>query len=221
MLALTLFYHNARASVVAIAAGIVPFLFLPILDPLVNGGVLGLLASVSKHQGLDVPRLILTQILPHGVFELTAVCYATAVGLHLSAGTGRKAAAAWQARRARKAGQGAEPAITLAGAGTEASIEAAMREPRRRPEPRRAACASPGSSATPSARSSWSSCPSSPSPPSSRASSHRFSANQSGESALLGEACYGRIAPRCTAPALTPPARQRPAIRLFSDREFP
>lgn len=129
VLALTLFYHNARASVVAIAAGIVPFLYLPILDPLVNGGVLGLLASVSKHQGLDVPRLILTQILPHGVFELTAVCYATAVGLHLSAGTGRKAAAAWQAHRARKAGQGAEPGITLARAGTEASIEAAMREP--------------------------------------------------------------------------------------------
>jgi stage II sporulation protein M len=129
VLALTLLYHNARASVIAVAVGAVPFLSLSIFDPLLNGGVLGLLASVSKHNGLDVPRLFLTQILPHGVFELTAVCYATAVGLHLSAGTGRKVAAAWQARRARKAGGGTEPAVALAGAGTEASTGAATPEP--------------------------------------------------------------------------------------------
>jgi stage II sporulation protein M len=98
-LALTLFYHNARASAVAVAAGAVPFLFLPILDPLVNGGVLGLLASASKHQGLDVPRLFLTQVLPHGVFELTAVLYATSLGLYLSAAMGRKAVKSWKIRR--------------------------------------------------------------------------------------------------------------------------
>ncbi len=129
VLALTLLYHNARASVIAVAVGAVPFLSLSIFDPLLNGGVLGLLASVSKHNGLDVPRLFLTQILPHGVFELTAVCYATAVGLHLSAGTGRKVAAAWRARRAKKAGQGAEPAVALAGAETAASTGAATPEP--------------------------------------------------------------------------------------------
>ena len=96
VLALTLFYHNARASVVAVAAGVVPFLFLPILDPLLNGGVLGLLVSISKHQRLDVPRLVLTQILPHGVFELTAVLYATSRGAlsfggHGAEGPGRLA----------------------------------------------------------------------------------------------------------------------------------
>jgi len=99
VLALTLFYHNARASVVAVAAGAVPFLFLPILDPLLNGGVLGLLVSVTKHQGLDVPRLVLTQILPHGVFELTAVLYATSLGLYLSAGMAKKAVATWRKKR--------------------------------------------------------------------------------------------------------------------------
>ena len=118
VLALTLFYHNARASVLAVAAGAVPFLFLPILDPLVNGAVLGLLASVSKHNGLDVPRIILTQILPHGVFELTAVCYATSLGLYLSAGMGKKAAAAWRAKKARRPaaiapGSGAAPGAPL------------------------------------------------------------------------------------------------------------
>jgi stage II sporulation protein M len=99
LLALTLFYHNARASIVAIAAGVFPFLFLPILDPFINGGVLGLLASVSKHQGLDFPGLFLTQVLPHGIFELTAVLYATSLGMSLSAGMGKKAVAAWRRRR--------------------------------------------------------------------------------------------------------------------------
>jgi stage II sporulation protein M len=98
VLALTLFYHNSRASAIAIAAGVVPFLFLPILDPLLNGAVLGLLVSVTKHQGLDVPRLVLTKILPHGVFELSAVLYATSLGLYLSAGMGKKAVAAWNKR---------------------------------------------------------------------------------------------------------------------------
>jgi stage II sporulation protein M len=102
ILALTLFYHNARASVIAVAAGAIPFLFLPVLDPLFNGGVLGLLVSIAKHQHLAVPKLVLTQILPHGVFELTAVLYATAVGIYLSAAMGRKARAAWLKRRARR-----------------------------------------------------------------------------------------------------------------------
>jgi stage II sporulation protein M len=110
VLALTLLYHNARASVIAVAAGAIPFLFLPILDPFLNGGVLGLLVSIARHQRLDVPRLVLTQILPHGVFELTAVLYTTSLGLYLSAGLGKKAAAAWKARQSRRAGEGAAAA---------------------------------------------------------------------------------------------------------------
>lgn len=101
LMALSLFYHNARASAVAVAAGLVPFVFLPILDPVLNGGVLGLLVSITKHQGLNVPWLILTQILPHGVFELTAALYATSVGLYLSAAMGRRVRAARLEKRGR------------------------------------------------------------------------------------------------------------------------
>lgn len=109
VLSLTLFYHNARASVIAVAAGAIPFLFLPILDPVINGGALGLICSVSKHQGLNVPRLVLTQILPHGVFELTAALYATSVGLYLSMSLGKAAAAKWRRRKGRR-GDGHLPA---------------------------------------------------------------------------------------------------------------
>ena len=128
VLSLTLFYHNTRASILAAGAGVVPFAFLPILDPVINGAVLGLLCSFSQHQGLNVPRLVLTQILPHGVFELAAVLYATSVGLHLSAGLGRKVRAAWQARkRARSEGEAAEPrpADAAGGAGPEPAAEEA------------------------------------------------------------------------------------------------
>jgi stage II sporulation protein M len=118
VLALTLLYHNARASVVAMAAGVVPFLFVPILDPFLNGGVIGLLVSIARHQRLDVPRLVLTQIMPHGVFELTAVLYATSLGLYLSAGMGKTAVAAWRAWQDRRAGR------IAAGAGPESQPEA-------------------------------------------------------------------------------------------------
>jgi stage II sporulation protein M len=103
VLSLTLFYHNARASVIALAAGIVPFLCLPLFDPLVNGGALGLICSVSKHHGLSVPHIVLTQILPHGVFELTAVLYATSVGIYLSMSLGKAAVAKWRRRKRRRA----------------------------------------------------------------------------------------------------------------------
>jgi stage II sporulation protein M len=108
MLALTLFYHNARASIAAVVGGIIPFVFLPILDPVLNGGVLGLLASVGKHQGFDVPMLFLTQVLPHGVFELTAVLYVTSLGMYLSEGMGKKAVAAWRRRKGTRT-QGTYP----------------------------------------------------------------------------------------------------------------
>jgi stage II sporulation protein M len=92
-LALTLFYHNARASALAVAAGIIPFACLPALDPLANGAALGLLASVSKHQGLNVPLLFLKSVAPHGVVELPAVFYATSAGIYLSVSLAKRVVA--------------------------------------------------------------------------------------------------------------------------------
>jgi stage II sporulation protein M len=100
VLALTLFWHNTRVTVLWLLAGIIPYLFLPALDTLVNGGVLGLLVSIAKHQHLPVPRLIVTQILPHGVFELAGILYATSVGLYLSGTMARKVRAARRKKRA-------------------------------------------------------------------------------------------------------------------------
>ena len=111
VLALTLFYHNARASLLAVAAGGLPFLCLPILDPFVNGAALGLLASISKHQGLDVPLVFLKSVIPHGLFEVPAVLYATSAGLYLSVSLGRRVLARLRKRKAEgRAGAAPEPA---------------------------------------------------------------------------------------------------------------
>jgi stage II sporulation protein M len=98
-MALELFYHNARASAVAVAAGLVPFACLPALDPLANGAALGLLASVSKRRGFDVPLLFLKSVAPHGIFELPAVLYASSVGIYLSLAVGRWLLAALRRRK--------------------------------------------------------------------------------------------------------------------------
>ncbi len=90
VLALTLFYHNARASLLAAGAGFIPFLCLPVFDPLLNGAVLGLLTSIARHQGLNVPALVVTGILPHGIFELPAILYVTSVGIYVSLTLGRR-----------------------------------------------------------------------------------------------------------------------------------
>jgi stage II sporulation protein M len=108
-LALNLFYHNARASAMAVAAGIVPFACLPVLDPFLNGATLGLLASISKHQGLDVPLLFLKSVAPHGIIELPAVLYATSIGLYLSLSVGRMLLAAWRKKRKEREDESLAP----------------------------------------------------------------------------------------------------------------
>jgi stage II sporulation protein M len=108
-LALNLFYHNARASALAVAAGVIPFACLPVLDPFVNGATLGLLASISKHQGLDVPLLFLTSVAPHGIIELPAVLYATSVGIYLSLAAGQMLLAARRKRKKKRESESLAP----------------------------------------------------------------------------------------------------------------
>jgi stage II sporulation protein M len=124
VLALTIFYHNAFASALAVAAGILPFLCLPVLDPLVNGATLGLLASISKHQGLNVPLLFLKSVAPHGIIELPAVLYATSVGIYLSVSIAKRLLAAVRKNRVAMRGEPpAAPGLEAPGGATESREE--------------------------------------------------------------------------------------------------
>lgn len=70
--------NNWRAMLVTTACGIAPFLFLPAVSLVMNGFLLGLLGALYGTEGLG---LYLAGILPHGVFELSALLISAACGV--------------------------------------------------------------------------------------------------------------------------------------------
>lgn len=77
--ALALFGNNLRAMVLSTLYGFIPFLYLPALSMGVNAILLGMVASSVNSQWL----LLAAGILPHGIFELPALCLSLAAGLCL------------------------------------------------------------------------------------------------------------------------------------------
>ena len=77
--ALALFGNNLRAMVLSTLYGFIPFLYLPALYMGVNAILLGMVASSVNGQWL----LLAAGILPHGIFELPALCLSLAAGLCL------------------------------------------------------------------------------------------------------------------------------------------
>ena len=77
--ALALFGNNLRAMVLSTLYGFIPFLYLPALSMGVNAILLGMVASSVNGHWL----LLAAGILPHGIFELPALCLSLAAGLCL------------------------------------------------------------------------------------------------------------------------------------------
>mgnify|MGYP004622859583 FL=1 len=77
--ALALFGNNLRAMMLSTLYGFIPFLYLPALSMGVNAILLGMVASSVNGQWL----LLAAGILPHGIFELPALCLSLAAGLCL------------------------------------------------------------------------------------------------------------------------------------------
>ena len=77
--ALALFGNNLRAMVLSTLYGFIPFLYLSALSMGVNAILLGMVASSVNGQWL----LLAAGILPHGIFELPALCLSLAAGLCL------------------------------------------------------------------------------------------------------------------------------------------
>ena len=74
--------NNWFAMVFTILYGFVPFLFLPVFSLLVNGALLGVMASYYMTHGMSM-LLFLAGILPHGVLELPALVLSIACGAYL------------------------------------------------------------------------------------------------------------------------------------------
>ena len=74
---LALLGSNVRAMVLSALYGFIPFLYLPALSLGLNAAIIGMLAAMMQGQWL----LFAAGILPHGIFELSALILSCALGL--------------------------------------------------------------------------------------------------------------------------------------------
>lgn len=80
-----LFYHNARTTLVILLLGLISFATLGITLFLVNIGLLGGVLGGASLIGYSPLLMFASGILPHGIFELTAVFLAVAAMFKLGA----------------------------------------------------------------------------------------------------------------------------------------
>ncbi|SHK98206.1 stage II sporulation protein M [Alicyclobacillus tolerans] len=77
---LYIFLHNTFSIAMTMLLGVVFGLF-PAWNMWLNGMVIGYLLHADAQLGIPAGKLILYGLAPHGIFELTAVFWASAVGL--------------------------------------------------------------------------------------------------------------------------------------------
>jgi stage II sporulation protein M len=76
--------NNIIASTLALGAGLIPFLFLPVLAVFINGGAMGILSAMLTLKGADLASVLLFGLAPHGVFEIPAFLYACSLGIGIN-----------------------------------------------------------------------------------------------------------------------------------------
>ncbi|WP_195270676.1 stage II sporulation protein M [Eubacterium sp. 1001713B170207_170306_E7] len=80
----SLFFNNLQATTIGILLGFMPFLFLPVWVILVNAGALSIVFAMVKITGVaSVWKMIVFGILPHGIFELTALFLGISLGFYI------------------------------------------------------------------------------------------------------------------------------------------
>ncbi len=74
-----LFANNLRAAMFMVIYGAIPFLFLPVYTIIFNAAIVGVV--VALMHSLELPVLaIFMGIIPHGIFEIPAICIAATLG---------------------------------------------------------------------------------------------------------------------------------------------
>ena len=76
----TLFFNNITASLLSMLYGLIPFLPLSALALGTNALMLGAFAAIYQQQGIGLGVYVLG-VLPHGIFELSALILSCALGL--------------------------------------------------------------------------------------------------------------------------------------------
>lgn len=75
-----LIMNNLQACLISILLGFIPFLFLPMISLLFNAFIIGIMGSFMQTAGMSV-LTFLAGIIPHGIFELTALFLSMAMGV--------------------------------------------------------------------------------------------------------------------------------------------
>lgn len=78
-----LLLNNVRAGAIGLALGLIPFLFLPLLAIAANSAIVGLVLAYGAAGTAPLWKVVVFGILPHGIFELTAVFLCYGMGLVL------------------------------------------------------------------------------------------------------------------------------------------
>lgn len=78
-----LLLNNLYASGIAAFSGFVPFIFLPVFSLLSNAFIIGAAFSVTSSYGYSSWMMLAAGILPHGVFEITALVLSLSAGVYL------------------------------------------------------------------------------------------------------------------------------------------
>ncbi|MFL0197238.1 stage II sporulation protein M [Clostridium sp. WILCCON 0269] len=81
---LIILLNNLKVSVVAVIIGLIPVLYLPALVPIYNGFITGVLIAILEINSKNVLLFILLGIIPHGVFEMFALLYASSMGIYIT-----------------------------------------------------------------------------------------------------------------------------------------
>ena len=76
----TLFFNNVTASLLSMLYGLIPFVPLSALALGTNALMLGAFAAIYQQQGIGLGVYVLG-VLPHGIFELSALILSCALGL--------------------------------------------------------------------------------------------------------------------------------------------
>lgn len=78
----SLILNNVFASFYSIVTGIIPFFFLPLFSLLLNAGMIGVVfgSMPITHSSM---LLIFVGLLPHGIFEITALLLSLSLGVYL------------------------------------------------------------------------------------------------------------------------------------------
>lgn len=77
-----IFFNNISAALLSMLYGLLPFVFLSALSLGSNALLLGAFAAIYQRQGIGLGAYLIG-ILPHGIFELTALILSCAMGLLL------------------------------------------------------------------------------------------------------------------------------------------